>query len=334
VRTLGNGSFSAVVLCQHHSGEIFAAKVVARSFLNERHLFDRFEREVRVLESLAHPNIVELVNIVYTEEIIYLIMEYCQSGDLGDFLVCHPYPTAPLLARIFKGICEGLAFIRSHDIAHRDIKPENILLDGDLVPHLADFGLCNTRASRNLMTTLCGSPGYIAPEILAQTPYDGKSVDIWSLGMVLQVMFTGHTPWGTSSAVGTFTKRRKSDFEIPDHLPAAIRELIVRMRMNDPQLRPTIGQILKSSLLVNVVVSLPTELGLPRLERRSSDLQKKPLGPTFKKLEKGGLVTPRNMALPRPIKLTTLVRKVPAKMALRSSTPPPSIGLKAIPILV
>jgi serine/threonine protein kinase len=316
VQIIGTGSFSTVILCRDQNGEFFAAKVVARSFLVQNQIFDRFEREVRALESLRHPNIVQLLNVVYTEDIIYLIMEYCSSGSLFDFMESHAARTWQLVGRIFKQIAEGIAFIHSHDIAHRDIKPDNILLDDTMTPHLADFGLCNTGVSQKLLSSWCGTPGYAAPEIVAATPYDGKAADVWSLGVVAFGLFTGRFPWESTSVAGLFAQITETDVEIPDALPRPLQELLAAMLNRDPFKRPTISQVSSSHFLQGIVVPSSSSQKLPILIRSNSERQRKAIDPRFKQIDPLKKSPSRDFPLSPSMRLTSLVRKVPAKVPL------------------
>ena len=253
IRTIGHGSFSAVVLCKHsYTKELYACKVVSRALLNEERIFDRFEQEVRVLQSFDHPNIVHVETIVFTEEYIYLVMEYCSHGELFRYIVQHGMLDEPELRRMFKQICSALAFVHNHNIAHRDLKPENILLDKDLNPKLADFGLCHATSAQKLLTTPCGSPFYAPPEIIRNDVYDGKKADIWSLGVVLYTMATGSLPWTETNQTQLFLQIEEADINIPAALSPPLQQLLGMMLQREPWRRPTCKEILELPWLEDI----------------------------------------------------------------------------------
>lgn len=119
-------------------------------------------------------------------------MEYCEKGELFDYINNHGALSIDMAAKIFKQMHSAIAYLHENGIAHRDIKTENILLTKDYDAKLIDLGMANyCKESKNMMlSTFCGSPCYLSPEILSRKPYDAKSVDIWCLGVTLYVMLT------------------------------------------------------------------------------------------------------------------------------------------------
>jgi len=246
VRMIGSGGFSAVALCRHiPTGSPFACKIVSRGLLTEQQIFSRFEQEVRILESLRHPHIVRVENVVFTDTFIFLIMEYCVNGELFDHIVPGRGLAEAQFARIFKQVTEALAFVHSRNIAHRDLKPENILLDRGLNAKLADFGLCHATGVGKLLATPCGSPFYAPPEIIRNVEYDGSKSDVWSLGIVLFTMAAGGLPWTETNQARLFKQIQEAEIDIPRRLSAPVREILGMMLKQDPAKRPTCQQILE-----------------------------------------------------------------------------------------
>ncbi|KAK8892435.1 hypothetical protein M9Y10_029663 [Tritrichomonas musculus] len=253
VRSIGSGSFSAVILVQQNNPssdecQNFACKVVSRVLLVEENMLNRFEQETRILQSLQHPNIVHVEEIVYLEDYICIIMEFCENGELFKYIVNNESINEQDCKKIFRQIVFAVQFVHQHSIAHRDLKPENILLDKDLNPKLADFGFCHI-TSDTLLTTPCGSPFYAPPEIIANEPYDGKKADIWSLGVVLFTMVTGALPWTEVSQSKLFIQIKNADYDVPRNLSNHIQMLIKSMLVKDPSQRPTCEEILDSPFL-------------------------------------------------------------------------------------
>ena len=122
-------------------------------------------------------------------------MEHCIGGDLFDYIVDKQHLESQEAAYIFHQILDGIEYLHSHSVTHRDLKPENLLLDekGDI--KIIDFGLSNEYRSGQMLTTMCGSPCYVSPEMLQRQPYDGVKVDLWASGVILFAMLFGFLPF-------------------------------------------------------------------------------------------------------------------------------------------
>jgi serine/threonine protein kinase len=244
VRQIGVGGFSAVVLVREKAtGSEYACKVVTRESLAASGTFARFEQEVRLLEQLRHPNIVPIVECLFEDNFIFVIMEYCSGGELFEFLVKHGRLHEPQCRRLFTDIISAISYIHAHGIAHRDIKPENILLSDSMTAKVGDLGLCKTTNPSKLMTTPCGSPIYAAPEVIGGQGYDGRMCDIWSLGVVLYVMATAIPPWQNLNGVELFKEVSRGEYKVPMYLSPELRALIRAMMNVVPTERPTIDEV-------------------------------------------------------------------------------------------
>ena len=250
IKVIGYGSFSIVLLVQNKKGENFACKVVSRELLNELNIFNRFEQEVRIMEQFKHPNIASVQEIVYSNDFIFIIMDYYKRGELFSYILNSGYLSEMDIKKILKQLLEAVSYIHSKDISHRDIKPENILLDSDLVVKLADFGLCHETHCNLLLNTPCGSPFYASPEIIENKPYDGKKSDIWSIGIVLFTMATGTLPWINTNQQKLFEEIIKVEINIPKLVSPPIQNLISLMIQKDPKLRPSAKELLNHPWLI------------------------------------------------------------------------------------
>jgi serine/threonine protein kinase len=171
---------------------------------------------------------------------------------------------------MFLNIAEAIRFIHGKNIVHRDLKPDNVLLDDVYAPKLADFGLCSLSKSGKLLRTPCGSPLYAPPEILINQGYEGKSADIWSLGILLYTMVTGTLPWTTDNRIQLFEQIKRADIDIPAHLSPALQDLLANMLQRDPTRRYSIEEVLESPWF-------PKGALFAGLERSSSDLAQRPV---------------------------------------------------------
>jgi 5'-AMP-activated protein kinase, catalytic alpha subunit len=180
---------------------------------------ERVRREIRILEKIKHPNIVELYEIIETPIAIYMIMEYAAGGELFDYIVEKRRLPEPEAAKLFYQLVCGIEYLHKQQVAHRDLKPENLLLDKHRTTvKIVDFGLSNTYTAKAKLKTACGSPCYAAPEMVAGQNYDPQSVDIWSSGVTLYAMICGYLPFEHPDTAILYRKILKGEFEIPSFL--------------------------------------------------------------------------------------------------------------------
>jgi serine/threonine protein kinase len=322
IRTIGSGAFSVAVLVNDRVKAMqFACKVVSRTFLMQSGTFHRFEQEVRLLEMIQHPHVVQVVDVIFTETLIFVVMEYCSGGELFQYLVDHGRLREGDCRRLFSAIVSAVAYLHSRGIAHRDLKPENILLGDGLVPKIADLGLCHMVAPDALMTTPCGSPQYAAPEVLSGKGYDGRASDVWSLGVVLFVMATATVPWRSTTQVQLFAEIAQAEYNVPGYLSGDLRALIRSMMNPNAADRPTIGEVAKSPWLSGE--ESPTALPQAAGVAKATSLDYRP---TRKTGWKGEAQLPGKLLIARPsipasgslvhgkaavAPLETLIRRVP-----------------------
>ncbi|XP_053914229.1 serine/threonine-protein kinase DCLK3 isoform X2 [Cuculus canorus] len=249
-RTIGDGNFAVVKECRHcDSNQIYAMKIVDKSKLKGKE--DMMENEILIIRSLSHPNIVSLVEVYETEAEIYLILEYVPGGDLFDAIIESVKFTEHDAAVMITDLCEALVYIHSKNIVHRDLKPENLLVqhnaDKSTTLKLADFGLA--KQVTKPIFTVCGTPTYVAPEILAEKGY-GLEVDMWAAGVILYILLCGFPPFRSQERdqeeLFQIIQLGHYEFLSPywDNISAA-KDLITRLLIVDPQKRYTARQVLQ-----------------------------------------------------------------------------------------
>ncbi|KAF7051145.1 hypothetical protein CFC21_059418 [Triticum aestivum] len=198
---VGKGTFAEVFRAVHGpTGARVAVKEIDRRRVDD-HVRRGILQEMSILGSLSHPNILRLINTIETGEKLFLVLEYCDGGDLEAYRQTHGGPRNRLpeaTARDFaRQLAEGLKVLRGERIVHRDLKPQNLLLsaDGDAITlKIGDFGFARSLMHENLAATFCGSPYYMAPEIWRGDKYDAKA-DLWSVGVILFQLVTGELPF-------------------------------------------------------------------------------------------------------------------------------------------
>jgi serine/threonine protein kinase len=186
---------------------------------------------------LEHPNIARLYDFFSDDKHFYLVMDLCPDGELTNYIVKNEKVNEATAALLFRQIVSAVAYCHARGLAHRDLKPENILIEKFPNIKVTDFGLCGYIDPGQLMSTFCGSPCYCAPECLARQEYDGSCSDVWSLGIILYIMVTGHHPWDVSNTQLMMRQILSVEYQIPAFVSPECREMIQSMLKIDPQQR-------------------------------------------------------------------------------------------------
>ncbi|KAK4759428.1 hypothetical protein SAY87_022559 [Trapa incisa] len=223
-RQIGSGSFSVVWHARHrvHGTEV-AIKEIATGRLNKK-LHESLMSEIFILQRINHPNIIRLHDIIEVPGKIHLVLEYCRGGDLSMYIQYHGRVLEETAKYFMQQLATGLQVLRENNLIHRDLKPQNLLLatrDERSVLKIADFGFARSLQPRGLAETLCGSPLYMAPEIMQLQKYDAKA-DLWSVGTILYQLVTGKTPFTGNTQIQLLQNIIKSN-EL--HFPPESRDL-------------------------------------------------------------------------------------------------------------
>eukprot|EP00163_Fabomonas_tropica_P026691 TRINITY_DN5012_c0_g1_i1.p1 TRINITY_DN5012_c0_g1~~TRINITY_DN5012_c0_g1_i1.p1 ORF type:complete len:725 (-),score=141.90 TRINITY_DN5012_c0_g1_i1:112-2286(-) len=241
-RTLGSGAFATVKMATHTlTGYDVAIKICKKGADYED--TERFHREIQTLRHLDHPCIVRLLEIIDSSDKTYVVMELVSEVTLFDYIVQQGRLTEPEACYLFRSILAGVYYCHKHKVVHRDLKPENVLVTESKDIKLLDFGMCNVVKAGQLMSTSCGSPSYVAPEILTGKSYSGPEVDIWSLGVILYAMTCGYLPYEDENQAVMFKQIREANYELPDHVSPALRHLLSRIMDPNHKTRITIREI-------------------------------------------------------------------------------------------
>ena len=155
----------------------------------------RIERELKILKSLMHNNLIQLYSIIESPKTIYLIMEYANGGELFYYIDQRKRLPEQEACKFFRQLISGIEYLHKLGISHRDLKPENLLLDHNKDIKIVDFGLSIIFSKSSLLSTPCGSPCYAAPEMIQGLKYGGSNVDLWSCGVILYAMIVGYLPF-------------------------------------------------------------------------------------------------------------------------------------------
>ncbi|XP_030217849.1 serine/threonine-protein kinase DCLK1 isoform X2 [Gadus morhua] len=249
-RTLGDGNFAVVRECvEHTTGREYALKIINKSKCRgKEHMI---QNEVSILRRVKHPNVVLLIEEVDTYSELYLVMELVKGGDLFDAITSTNRYTERDASGMLYNLANAIKYLHSLNIVHRDIKPENLLVyehaDGSKSLKLGDFGLATV--VEGPLYTVCGTPTYVAPEIIAETGY-GLKVDIWAAGVITFILLCGFPPFrGIEDQEILFDQILMGQLEFPlpywDHVSDTAKELIRSMLEVESEQRYTALQVLE-----------------------------------------------------------------------------------------
>ncbi|KAK8479293.1 hypothetical protein V6N13_051606 [Hibiscus sabdariffa] len=247
-RLLGKGTFAKVYHGKElATGESVAIKVISKDQVKKKGMMEQIEREISVMHLVRHPNIVELKEVMATKTKIFFVMEYVRGGEL--FAKVYKGKLDEHVARkYFQQLISAVDFCHSRGVSHRDLKPENLLLDENEDLKISDFGLSalpEQLLNDGLLHTQCGTPAYVAPEVLRKKGYDGSKADIWSCGVILYVLLAGFLPFQDENLMRMYRKVFKAEFEFPSWFSADSRGLISKLLVVDPEKRITIPGIMR-----------------------------------------------------------------------------------------
>lgn len=249
-RTLGKGSTGRVRLAKHvKTGMLVAIKIIPK--LKDKNVLPYgIEREIIIMKLISHPNIMGLYDVWENDNELYLVLEYVQGGELFEFIINNGKLSEHEAIKYFKMIINGVSYCHKFNICHRDLKPENILMDKDGIIKIADFGMAALETNQRLLETSCGSPHYASPEIVTGKNYHGSPSDVWSCGVILFALLTGHLPFDDKSIRKLLLKVQSGNFHMPQSLSFEAKDLIWSMLRVNPNERIPIDQIMNHPLLL------------------------------------------------------------------------------------
>lgn len=245
-RLLGCGAFAKVYFARNvENGQSVAIKVINKKKITGSGLMSNIKREITIMSRLQHPNIVKLHEVLATKTKIYFVMEFVKGGELFAKVSKGRF-SEDLSRKYFHQLISAVGYCHSRGVFHRDLKPENLLLDENGNLKVSDFGLSAvTEQIRpdGLLHTLCGTPAYVAPEILTKKGYDGAKVDVWSCGIILFVLTAGYLPFNDPNLMVLYKKIYKGEFRCPRWMSSELRRFLSRLLDTNPETRITIDEI-------------------------------------------------------------------------------------------
>jgi serine/threonine protein kinase len=215
------------------------------------------QSEIKIMEQISHPRIARLYEAVETPKRMHLIMECLDGGNLCSYVKSKKRLSEDESRRIFFQLIQALDYLHQHCIIHRDIKLENVLFDKNKDIKLIDFGFSTVSPDGKKLKVFCGTPSYMAPEIVKRTEYEGKPVDIWGLGILLYALLCGCFPFRAKTYPDLYRRIARGSFTIPDELSSSVRDLLRQLLTVDAYTRITTTAILRHPWLHTHLATAP-----------------------------------------------------------------------------
>ncbi|XP_023533187.1 CBL-interacting serine/threonine-protein kinase 3 isoform X1 [Cucurbita pepo subsp. pepo] len=209
-RTIGEGTFAKVKIAKNsENGEHVAIKILDKEKVLKHKMAEQIKREIATMKLIKHPHVVQLFEVMGSKTKIFIVLEFVTGGELFDKIVNHGRMTESEARRYFQQLINAVDYCHSRGVYHRDLKPENLLLDAKGNLKVSDFGLSALSQQvkdDGLLHTTCGTPNYVAPEVLNDRGYDGATADLWSCGVILFVLLAGYLPFDDSNIINLYKK--------------------------------------------------------------------------------------------------------------------------------
>ena len=273
-KTLGQGTFGKVKLGIYlPSQEKVAIKILEKERILERDDEIRVKREFDMLSLFNHPNVILVAEIFESSDKFYTVMEYCDGGELFNFIVKNRRLSEEEAAFFYYQLIKGLEYIHSLGIVHRDLKPENLLLTKDHLLKIIDFGLSNyfKKGQSSLLVTPCGSPCYASPEMVAGKKYNGFKIDLWATGIILYAMLCGYLPFEDRDNELLFEKIMECKLEFPHYITNLSKDLIEKILVTDPDKRITIPEIKKHPFYIKGKELFEQEFSICQIDKSDNE---------------------------------------------------------------
>ncbi|CAN6285866.1 unnamed protein product [Urochloa humidicola] len=248
-KTIGEGSFAKVKHARDsRTGAVCAIKVLDRNHVLRHKMVEQIKREISTMKLIKHPNVVQLHEVMASKTKIYMVLEFVDGGELFDKIVNSGRLAEDEARRYFHQLINAVDYCHSRGVYHRDLKPENLLLDSHGTLKVSDFGLsafAPQTKEDGLLHTACGTPNYVAPEVLADKGYDGMAADVWSCGIILFVLMAGYLPFDDSNLMRLYKQICQANISCPPWFSPGAKKFIKRIIDPNPDTRITIAEILE-----------------------------------------------------------------------------------------
>ncbi|CAG5928736.1 unnamed protein product [Menidia menidia] len=260
-RFLGKGGFAKCYeITDVETKQVFAGKIVPKSLILKQHQREKMTSEIAIHKSLNHANVVGFHGFFEDDDFVFVVLEICRRRSLLELHKRRKAVTEPEARYYMTQLLKGVQYLHNNRVIHRDLKLGNIFLNDEMDVKIGDFGLATKiEFDGERKKTLCGTPNYIAPEVLCKKGHSYE-VDVWSLGCILYTLLVGKPPFETSCLKETYNRIKKNNYTIPWHINPSASALIKRMLHADPAQRPTLAELQADEFFTSgyIPLRLPT----------------------------------------------------------------------------
>lgn len=304
-RFFGKGGFAKCYeITDVKNGNVYAGKIIPKKLMTKHNQREKITQEIAIHRSLNHRHVVGFHGFFEDDLNIYIVLELCRKRSMMELHKRRKALTEPETRYYLRQILLGVLYLHQNHIIHRDLKLGNLFLNDEMEVKIGDFGLAaKLEFDGERKKTLCGTPNYIAPEILQKRGHSYE-VDVWSIGCIMYTLLVGKPPFETNSLKETYGRIKRCEYVIPSHVKKSASSLICKMLQPDPKARPRVDELLNNIFFTSGY--LPTQLPVsclttaPRFDalENKNMLSRKPLlevnggeiqpSPTGKKRGDGG----------------------------------------------
>ncbi|KPJ13767.1 Serine/threonine-protein kinase polo [Papilio machaon] len=282
LRFFGKGGFAKCYEIQDiATNQVYAGKIVSKKLMVKSSQKEKMAQEISIHRSLQHKHVVGFHSFFEDSLNIYIVLELCKRRSMMELHKRRKAITEPETRFYMRQILLGVQYLHSRRIIHRDLKLGNLFLDDDLCVKIGDFGLAaKIEYEGERKQTLCGTPNYIAPEILTKKGHSFE-VDIWSLGCIMYTLLVGKPPFETSTLKDTYKRIKQCEYRVPTTLRKPATSMIVLQLQANPALRPSVDKLLRheffSSGILPAALPLSCLTTAPRTDQLEGMMQRRPL---------------------------------------------------------
>jgi serine/threonine protein kinase len=251
-KPIGQGAYAMVYQCVHKATmKKYAIKIYQKAKLNDSMKRKAVQREIMALKKIDHPHIIRMLDLIETSKQICIVTDYISGSSLHHY-VKHQCPNRQVkeetCRRFFKQIAEAFEYLHSRGVAHRDLKLDNVLIEEKTnMIKIIDFGFAAFCQDGQKQKIFCGTPSYMAPELVRRAEYDGRQVDMWALGVLLYAMLAGSFPFRGQSEKELYAKIQRCNVQYPPRISREAEQVIGQLLEVETRRRMRASDLLKSS---------------------------------------------------------------------------------------
>jgi polo-like kinase 1 len=257
---LGKGAFGKCYqITDTMNGNVYAGKFVSKKVVQKHKMKEKLVQEISIHRTLNHKHVVAFYGFFEDEMYVYIVLELCQKRSMAELVKRRKFITEPEVRYYLKQVLSAVQYLHEKNIIHRDLKLANLFINHEMNVKIGDFGLATQIENGEKKKTICGTPNYIAPEILEKTGH-GHEVDVWSVGCIIFTLLVGKPPFETTTLEETYCRIRQCKYCIPMTLSTRATDVIKRILVKNPSARPTVNDLIQDPFFTRGYTppSLPT----------------------------------------------------------------------------